>query len=781
MTIRGTLVTVLLAVLFGLWCWFPTGPSTNEPGKSGLKSNGATNQEETSSAVRRAHDSAVPKFSQFFVDDSGYGVAIGATPPILDRSSLKACEEALAARYTRGVTEFDRQLKEIDSSRTGVTPEVLGNRSRILMFRGLLEMYEGKFDQADAWFERAVNENPHLSLELADNLTALRGIASMRRGELENCVACVGASTCIYPLAPEAVHTNPSGSRRALEFFEAYLKNQPDDLGVKWLSHVARLTIGDFETARDLGSGLDTRWSSERPEAATFSNRTLDFGLDARGPNMLGGSWWDDFDGDGRPDLLVSSGDWTKGASLFVRDSTGIYVDKAEKAGLSDMSMAVNLVAADYDDDGDLDALLLRGGWETPYPLSLLRNRGDGTFEDVTKQAGLGEPIATQSAAWADYDLDGDLDLYVAGEYHDRNATPLNQNRLYRNEGDGTFRNVAEAAGVINQAWAKGVAWGDYDDDGRPDIYVSNMNSFNRLYRNLGDGTFEDKAPELGLIEPVRSFSCWFWDFDDDGLQDLFVTGFGASLLEIASDMNGIASTKGERPRLYRNRGKAGFEEVSESAGLRFVTLPMGTNFADYDNDGRLDFYLATGWPPYSLLIPNRMFRNVDGSKFEDVTVLTGTGHLQKGHGVSFADHDFDGDLDLFVQTGGQTPADKAHNVLFENGVKGRHWLNVRLEGRKSNRSAIGARVKATISASDGTRRTIHRVVGQNSSFGGNSLALHLGLDQADKITELVVRWPNAERAEDRFENVAADRFVKIVEGSGRIEELPVSKLPDPK
>lgn len=493
---------------------------------------------------------------------------------------------------------------------------------------------------------------------------------------------------------------------------------------------------------------------------------------------MLGGSLWGDFDGDGRLDLFVVSGDWTRGASLYVQGKDGQYLDKAEKSQLDSMSTAVNLVAADYDNDGDLDVLLLRGGWESPYPLSLLRNRGDGVFDDVTREAGLGDPIATQSAGWADYDLDGDLDLYVAGEYHDRNATPLNHNRLYRNRGDGTFENVAEAAGVINQGWAKGVVWGDYDDDGLPDLYVSNMNGFNRLYRNLGDGTFRDLASELGLLEPVRSFSCWFWDYDDDGRLDLFVTGFGASLLDIAADMSGIATPKADRPRLYRNLGKDGFVDVSESAGLRFVTLPMGSNFADYDNDGRLDFYLATGWPPYSVLIPNRMFRNVDGAKFEDVTVATGTGHLQKGHGTSFADHDRDGDLDLFVQTGGQTPADKAHNVFFENATSGRNWLNLSLEGRKSNRSAIGAKIIATISNSDGTHKKLHRVVGQNSSYGGNPLSIHLGLDQAEEVSDLVIRWPNSERTEERFGKIAANRFVKLVEGTGKVEEIQVDSNP---
>jgi hypothetical protein len=776
MTFRGLLTTILAGTGLVLLGWFALGQPTLSRGKP--RANQSSKGEafgDVESKRQRPHDPGVPIFSHLFVDDSGYGVALGSTPPIPDRSDLKACEAALEARYANGVRDIENQIAALKGQNPSNRRTAEG-RTRLLMLRGLLDMYKGRFEEADGWFARAIDEDPLLSREMADNLTALRGVAAMRRGELENCVACVGASTCIYPLAPEAVHQNQAGSRRALEFFGAYLKNRPEDQGVKWLSHVARLTIGDFETARTLGAKLDDRWAAATTGTSTFVNRTLDFGLDARGPNMLGGCVWEDFDGDGRLELFVVSGDWNRGASLFTQGADGQYLDRAEKSGLDSMTMAVNLVAADYDNDGDLDVLLLRGGWETPYPMSLLRNRGDGVFEDVTKFAGLGEPIATQSAGWADYDLDGDLDLYVAGEYHDRNSTPLNHNRLYRNKGDGTFENVAEAAGVINQGWAKAVVWGDYDDDGWPDIYVSNMNGFNRLYRNQGDGTFRDKATELGLIEPVRSFSSWFWDFDDDGRLDIFVAGFGTSLNEIASDMQGIPAEKAERPRLYRNLGKDGFADVSESAGLRFVTLPMGSNFADYDNDGRLDFYLATGWPPYSVLIPNRMFRNVDGRRFEDVTVATGTGHLQKGHGVAFADHDFDGDLDLFVQTGGQTPADKAHNVLFENRISGRHWLAVRLEGRQSNRSAIGARIEATIIDPGGKRRTLHRVVGHGSSYGGNSLKVHLGLDGAERVEEMIVRWPNRERKIERFEKIAADRTIRIVEGTGAIEEIPIPR-----
>lgn len=711
-------------------------------------------------------DPRIPLLTGHFVDDSGYDVAFRYSVPIKDRADLQKCYESALGRADRGLAEIESLMKQADAKPLP-EPEQNERRTRLQMFAGLLYMYEGRFERAEELFARAGQENPTLAVQMRANLTGLRGIAALRRGELDNCVACVGESSCIYPLSPEAIHQNQAGSRRALTFFQDYLSKRPEDIGALWLSHIARQTIGENEQwADEQMRALSANWKRVESKNQKFMNKAQDKGVGTRGANMLGGCIWDDFNGDHRPDLLVSSGDWTFGTSMFLQKNDGSYEDIGPRAGLENQRMAVNTSAADFDNDGDLDALLLRGGWETPYRMTLLRNRGDGTFDDVTQAAGLGEPMATQSAAWGDYDLDGDLDLYVAGEYHDRNATPLNQNRLYRNNADGTFTDVAEQAGVTNQAWAKGVVFGDYNDDGKPDLYVSNMNGFNRLYKNLGDGTFKDVAVELNLIEPVRSFSCWFWDYDNDGRLDLFVAGFGASLQEIVEDMSGQKAEKAERPRLYRNLGEKGFEDVTFKSGLNFVTLPMGSNYGDYDNDGFLDFYLATGRPPYSILIPNRMFRNNHGSGFEDTTVATGTGHLQKGHGVALTDGDLDGDLDLFVQTGGQTPADQAHNVYFENPGFGRQWLKLKLEGTKSNRSAIGAKIRAKYRRADGSDCQLHRVVGSGSSFGGNSLAVHLGLADAGQVDELSIRWPSG--LQEEFRNLKAGQFLHIKEGEGK-------------
>ena len=386
-----------------------------------------------------------------------------------------------------------------------------------------------------------------------------------------------------------------------------------------------------------------------------------------------------------------------------------------------------------------------------------MRNKGGGVFEDVTLAGGLAEPIASHSGAWGDFDNDGLVDLFVCGEFSSGSrdglfagdgdlsiSDPRNRCRLYRNQGNGAFVDVAESAGVCNDRYAKGAAWGDYDADGSLDLYVANFGGGNRLYHNNGDGTFRDVAPECGVTAPTNSFSCWFWDFDNDGRLDIFVNDYLGDLQDAIASALGRPTHSNSHPRLYRNLGPAGFRDIAPEAGLNRVALAMGSNFGDIDNDGFLDFYLGTGLPGYSALIPNLMYKNIDGRRFEDVTTSSGTGHLQKGHGVSFADWDNDGDLDLFVETGGAVPGDKAYNLLFQNPGHGRHWLKVRLVGTRTNRAALGARIRVDLDRPDGATRSIYRQVGGASSHGGNSLVETIGLSDATRVTELTVSWPTS-------------------------------------
>jgi hypothetical protein len=496
---------------------------------------------------------------------------------------------------------------------------------------------------------------------------------------------------------------------------------------------------------------------------------------------LAGGSIFDDFNGDNLPDLFTTSLDAELGATLLINRGDGTFEDRSSAAGLVDQVYALNVTRTDFDNDGDLDVLLLRGGWEKPLRLSLLRNDA-GTFLDVTAVSGLSEPIASESAAWGDYDNDGFVDVFVCGEYLPPGGAPSktpgdprNLCRLYHNEGNGTFKNVAAAAGVTNERCAKGSAWGDYDGDGRIDLFVSNMGQPCRMYHNEGGGKFRDVAVELGTTGPDFSFACWFWDYDNDGQLDLYVNDYRARVAEVLASAMGATIQGSSRPRLYRNQGALGFRDVSQEVGLDRAMAPMGANFGDIDNDGYLDIYLGTGDMSYEGLDVNLLFKNVEGFRFDDATTSSGTGHLQKGHGVSFADFDSDGDLDLFVELGGATPGDQAYNALFRNPGYKRNWLKVKLVGTKTNRAALGAKIQVELKAADGPMRSIHRTIGSNSSFGGNSLVETIGMLGVKRVAILTVTWPTSGKTQS-FRDIASGQTIEITEGIPAYKVLDLQK-----
>ncbi|MFN0068818.1 MAG: CRTAC1 family protein [Limisphaerales bacterium] len=600
-----------------------------------------------------------------------------------------------------------------------------------------------------------------------------RAVAQLRLGEQENCLDLHNADSCLFPLPSAAQHTRPAGSAAALGTLGEMLQEDPGNLYARWLYNVAAMTLGRYP------DGVPAAWlvppavfASEQ-SFPRFPDASIGLGLDLEG--LAGGVAADDFDNDGDLDLFVS--DWEPRGQLryFRSNGDGSYTERTREAALSGLVGGLNIMQTDFDNDGWLDLFVIRGAWAGRaglYPDSLIRNRGDGTFEDVTEAAGMLSYHPSQTAVWADFDVDGRVDVFIGNETTEEGWSHPCQ--LFLNNGDGTFTDIAAAAGVAVRDFVKGVTAGDYDDDGRPDLYVSVRAGKNLLFRNLGPRgggpglRFEEVGARAGVSEPVFSFPTWFFDYDNDGRQDLFVSGyFQRNAGEMLADLLGKTSGA-ERARLYRNRGDGTFEDVTRPAGLHRVLLTMGSNFGDLDADGYPDIYLGTGDPDFGTIIPNRLFRNDGGRRFLDVTTAAGMGHLQKGHAIAFADLDEDGDVDVYADMGGAYPADRARNALFENPGSTNRLVKLRLIGTKSNRAAIGARIELTLQTPAGERR-VYRWVNSGGSFGANPLRQEIGVADATQVAASI-RWPSG--AEQKFSGLEPGGAYSIREGNASAEPL---------
>ena len=516
-------------------------------------------------------------------EDGGYKTVMPFMAPIKDLGSLAELRQAVRGRGPRALAALEADYAHLDLDPDRRSEQSI-KKVQLEQSIAFVYMYEGRFPEATTWLQKALESSSaaEVSERVRSRIKAVLGIVAMRRGEIENCLECAGASSCIFPIASEARHQNPAGSRDAVKWFTQYLEQSARDLRVIWLLNIAYMTLGEHPDQVPRQYLLPVNLFRSKAEVAPFHNVALSAGLGVRGPNLAGGSIFDDFNGDNLPDLFTTSLDAELGATLLINRGDGTFEDRSAAAGLTDQVYALNVTRADFDNDGDLDVLLLRGAWETPLRMSLLRNDG-GRFADVTVASGLAEPIASESAAWGDYDDDGFVDVFVCGEYlppggppSQEKGDPRNRCRLYHNQRDGTFKNVAEAAGVTDLRCGKGSAWGDYDRDGRIDLFVSNMGQPCRLYRNLGDGKFKDVAPDLGVTGADLSFACWFWDYDNDGLLDLYVNDYRARVAEVLVSAMGLKIPGSSRPRLYRNLGADGFRDVSADAGLDRAMAPMG-------------------------------------------------------------------------------------------------------------------------------------------------------------------------------------------------------------
>jgi hypothetical protein len=649
-----------------------------------------------------------------------------------------------------------RVIEQIDErlAAAGMDDE---RRTPLLVARASMLNLEGESENAYQILEqvrtRIVRDERRAAPGLA-SVIYLQGITGLRRGETDNCIMCRGETSCILPIAPSAVHTNSTGSRLAIKHFTEYLDGFPDDLEAKWLLNLAHMTLGEYPALVDPRFRLDL---SGFFQSEFDIGRFRDVGhlVGVNRFNQAGGAIMEDFDNDGLLDIVVTSFDNTQPTSYYRNKGDSTFEDRSHAAGVTNQLGGMVCYQADYDNDGWTDIYIARGAW-LPWPIrpTLLRNNGAGGFIDVTKEAGLLDPVNSNAAAWADFDNDGWIDLFVGCEKQ--------LNRLYRNRGNGRFEEVAARAGVQGEAsrFCKGCTWIDYDNDGYPDLFVNNLAGPSHLYHNDRNGRFSDVTSVMGIDGPNEGFSCWAWDYDNDGWLDIFATCYDRALADVVKGLLGQSHGR-KSNRLFRNLNGKGFANLTQAAGLDMVFSAMGSNYGDFDNDGWLDMYLGTGDPELATIIPNRMFKNVAGERFADISASSGTAHLQKGHGVACGDWDRDGDVDLFVETGGAFNGDKYHNILFQNPGQGNHWLTVKLVGKKTNRAALGARIKLVPDAAE--PHSIHRHVSSGSSFGASPLQQTIGLAQAKRIAVLEIQWPTSGTTQV-FRDIAADQAIEITE-----------------
>jgi len=544
---------------------------------------------------------------------------------------------------------------------------------------------------------------------------------------------------------------------RAAEALQRAVTVSPGNLIARWALYLTYRHLGGYP--EDLPESQRMEFAAEEELQGTgvrLVDVAPEVGVDRR--DLGRGSAWADYDGDGDLDLFTMG--HFAGTALY-RNDGGRFTDRAEEAGVAG-SAGMGCVFADYDNDGDPDLYVVRDGWYGRAPNTLFRNEGNGRFADVSLQAGVADEGSCFTACWGDVDSDGHLDLFVAnGVTGDSTAS-----RLYQSDGRGSFADIAARAG-IRTGRSIGSALGDYDNDGDLDLYVANFNGINTFYRNETEpGTdevvFTDVTRETRTQLPVGGYFTFFFDYDNDGNLDLFCSELSDYSAALYSKVNGNNRLDKNRPALYRNNGDGSFVDVTYRVGLGRSFGSVGTHYGDLDNDGYPDIYLANGGAEMTRLEPDALLLNRGDGGFVDIASAAGVKQLGKGFGVTFADYDEDGDLDIYVPVGGAYPGDRWRNRLYRNDSPKNSWLTLRLVGTRSNRDGIGARVRVKAGG-----RTLYGTVDSGGGFGSsNSLQLEMGLGDAEKVGELEIRWPSGQV--DLWKDLEVDQVLVVREGEGQ-------------
>jgi tetratricopeptide (TPR) repeat protein len=627
--------------------------------------------------------------------------------------------------------------------------------------------YQGDMDSAIAQFETALKTATAGARQLVPEVEEMLGVAYLHRAGAANDVYLHPGERCLFPIRPEFSYSKTADSQKAVQHLLASLKLRPNDLETRWLLNLSYMTLGKYPAGVPQQHLMAPSRFASAEDIGRFTDVAPRVGLDAI-IGQVGGLIVDDFDNDGLFDIVTSNWDFCEPMHFFHNNGDGTFTERSKESGLSAQLGGNNILQADYNNDGCLDILVLRGGWEAPRRKSLLRNNCNGTFTDVTAEAGLGVPTTTETGVWVDINNDGFLDLYIGNENE--------PNQLFLNNGDGTFKDISRSSHTDLSVLSKAVVTADYDNDGYADLFVSNFRGESALLHNNHDNTFTDVAAQAGVQASGHGFASWFFDYNNDGLPDILASSYAMSVEESVRTYLGLPH-KSPEMKLYRNLGNGAFRDVTEETGLNKVFMPMGANFGDVDNDGYPDIYFGTGELSYASLLPNVLLHNKGGKKFVDITASSGTGELHKGHGVAFADIDNDGDEDLLEVVGGGVPGDPHAFRLFENPGHGNDWISVKLVGIKANRSAIGAKIKVTVKNGTETR-SVYRTVGSGGSFGASPLEQHMGMGKSAEILGLEIQWPGDAQPQ-RFASVPKNKAIEIKQSATdyRVIERPRFQL----
>jgi hypothetical protein len=647
----------------------------------------------------------------------------------------------------------------------------------------------GREDEAVEILEPQVQKIINEKIQGMDRMKVLLALAYLRGGERMNCIRNHSPETCILPIQGAGIHKIRSGSRHAARIYEELLKENPKNLEYRWLLNIAYMTLGEYpahipQSMLVGGLGISTPHIDSGVSIKPFQNMASQLSLDVN--NMAGGCIIDDFDNDGFLDIVTSAWGLDDQMHYFRSNGDGSFADRSEATKLKELTGGLNLMQMDYNNDGFKDIFVLRGAWLRgnygKQPNSLLKNNGDGTFTDVTIASGLLSFHPTQTATWNDFNNDGWLDVFIGNESWEGNAiSGSHPAELFLSDKDGTFTNVASQSGVDLTGFVKGVTSGDYNNDGWKDIFATSLSGERFLLKNKGVTgkipMFEDVTEQAHVApeEVSRTFPTWFWDYNNDGWLDLFIGDFTfdrpISAYSAAEMLNIPTGTSGASI-LYRNNQDGTFTNVSEEVGLVKKAFSMGANFGDIDNDGFLEMYLGTGNPELESIVPNKLFKNVEGKRFVDITAPARVGHLQKGHAIAFADVDNDGDQDIYIELGGAYAGDAFHNAFFVNPNQDQRngWIVLDLVGKQTNRSAIGSRIKVTF-AESGKSRSVYRDVNSGGSFGASPLRKEIGIGQAEMIDEIEIQWhPGGKQI---FRNIRPNQFLRVIEGRHELETIP--------